>query len=480
MKKENKVLQGINSFARKMASMIYFRALRDGFVSTVPFLVLAGIMILINNIIIAPDTGWIAGFVSADTLTTWQELGNKIINGTLNCYSLMIGALIANSLAKNRGEDNPIFSSLVTIAVIMIFLPLSNSLVPTGAEKAVEISGVAPFSYLGTAGIFVAIFAAILSTELFVRISQSDKLKLKFSGSGIPPAVSQSFEAMASIMVTLLVFAFLSFGIHQLTNMEIHELINKIIQAPLIHLTTSLPGFIILCFFTNLLFALGIHPSGIVNPILEPPLLVAMNQNTAAFANHQEIPNIIVLPFRDLYGHIGGTGSTIALIIAIFIFSRKKVNRQFAGMTGPLGLFNINEPVIYGFPVVFNPLIMIPFILGPLISFTIAYFATWAGLVSKIVVYVPWSMPPVINAWVASGGDFRNVILQVLLLVMMVLIYFPFLRAYENSMGVEIEEPVTETSSVSGEASSEPQAATSTSAASAEVSDEFSDFTDFM
>ena len=95
MKKENKVLQGINNFARKMASMIYFRALRDGFVSTVPFLVLAGIMILINNIIIAPDTGWIAGFVSADTLTTWQELGNKIINGTLNCYSLMIGALIA-------------------------------------------------------------------------------------------------------------------------------------------------------------------------------------------------------------------------------------------------------------------------------------------------------------------------------------------------------------------------------------------------
>lgn len=156
------------------------------------------------------------------------------------------------------------------------------------------------------------------------------------------------------------------------------------------------------------------------------------------------------------------------------------IGDQFAGMTGPLGLFNINEPVIYGFPVVFNPLIMIPFILGPLISFTIAYFATWAGLVSKIVVYVPWSMPPVINAWVASGGDFRNVILQVLLIVMMVMIYFPFLRAYENSMGVEVEEPVTETPSVSSESNTEQQTATATSAASAEASDEFSDFTDFM
>ncbi|RJZ11799.1 Lichenan permease IIC component [Listeria monocytogenes] len=475
MKKENKILRSINAFARKMASMIYFRALRDGFVSTVPFLVLAGVMILVNNIIIAPETGWIAGFVSADTLTTWQELGNKIINGTLNCYSLMIGALIANSLAKNHGEENPIFSSLIAIAVIMIFLPLNNSVIPIGSEKAVEVGGVAVLSNLGTSGIFVAIFAAILSTELFVRISQSNKFKLRLSGGGIPPAVVQSFEAMTAIMLTLLIFGLVSFGIHQLTHMEIHELINKIIQAPLIHLTTSLPGFVILCFFTNILFALGIHPSGIVNPILEPPLLVAMNQNTEAFAAHQEIPNIIVLPFRDLYGHIGGTGSTIALIIAIFIFSRKRVNKQFAGMSGPLGVFNINEPVIYGFPVVFNPLIMIPFVFGPLLSFVIAYFATWAGLVSKIVVYVPWSMPPLLNAWVASGGDFRNVILQLLLLSMMVVIYIPFLRAYENSMEVEVpvKEPMVQSENL------EQVAEVTPISSSKEISDEFSDFTDF-
>lgn len=473
MKTGNKVLESINTFARKMASQIYFRALRDGFVTTVPFLVLAGVMILINNIVIAPDTGWISGFVNADTLVTWQELGNKIINGTMNCYSLMIGALIANSLAKNRGAENPIFSSVITIAVIFIMLPLSNSFIPVGAEQAVEISGVASYTYLGTAGIFVAIFSAIFATEIFLRFSRSDKLKIKLTG-GIPPAVAQSFEALASIMLTLLIFGVISFGIHQLTGMEIHELINKVIQAPLVHLTTSLPGFLVLCGVTNLLFALGIHPSGIVNPILEPPLLVAMNQNTEAFANHLDIPNIIVLPFRDLYGHIGGTGSTIALIIAIFLISRKKANRQFAKMSGPLGIFNINEPVIYGFPVVFNPLIMIPFVVGPLVSFTVAYFATWAGLVSKIVVYVPWSMPPIINAYVASGGDIRNVILQVVLIAMMVVIYIPFLRGYENSMEVEVIEeisPAKENIAVKGVPVVEK---------AEQVSDEFSDFSDFM
>lgn len=461
MKKENKILLMINDFAKKMASQIYFRALRDGFVSTVPFLVLAGLMILINNIIISPDTGWISGFVSDASLVHWQELGNKIINGTMSCYSLLIGALIANSLAKSRKAENPIMSSVVTIAVIFIMLPLTNAVIPNGAKAAVEISGYASFNYLGTAGIFVAIISAILSTEIFLWFCRSEKLKIKLTG-GIPPAVTQSFEALVSIMLTLLIFGVVSFGIHSLTHVEIHELINKIIQAPLVHLTTSLPGFLVLCGVTNLLFALGIHPSGIVNPILEPPLLVAMQQNTEAFAKHQDIPNIIVLPFRDLYGHIGGTGTTIALILAIFLVSRKKANRQFAKMSGPLGIFNINEPVIYGFPVVFNPLIMIPFVFGPLISFTVAYFATWLGLVSKIVVYVPWSMPPLINAYVASGGDFRNVILQIILITMMVVIYIPFLKGYESGMAVEA--PVSEESK----------------AAKEKEADDFSDFKEFM
>lgn len=463
MKKENRILQAINTFAQKMASQVYFRALRDAFVSTVPFLVLAGIMILINNVIIAPEVGWLSGFVDNNTLATWQEIGNKVINGTMNSYSLFIGILISYSLATSRKAKNPIFSSLVAVAVIFILLPLTSTVIPIGSETAVEITGFVPYSYLGTAGIFVAILSAIISTELFVKLSSTDKLKIKLTG-GIPPAVAQSFEALISIILTLLTFGVASFLIHLLTKFEVHDLINQIIQAPLVHLTTSLPGFIILCGMTNLLFALGIHPSGIVNPILEPPLLVAMQQNTEAFAKHLEIPNIIVLPFRDLYGHIGGTGSTIALIIAIFLISRKKANRDFAKMSGPLGIFNINEPVIYGFPVVFNPLIMIPFVVGPLISFCVAYFATWAGMVSKIVVFVPWSTPPLINAYIASGGDIRNVILQLVLIAMMVVIYIPFLKGYEFSMGIDSEDKSQSKDTIG----------------TSDNSDDFGDFKEFM
>ncbi|GAB2027422.1 PTS sugar transporter subunit IIC [Lactovum odontotermitis] len=462
--KSKKFLQSVNRFAQKMASQIYFRSLRDGFVSTVPFLVIGGLLILVNNVIIAPDGGWISGLVDHASLATMQEFGNKIVNGSYNIYALIMGAFISNNLAKNRGQENPIFESILTIAVIFVLLPLNNMVTPVGAGKAVEVSGIVQFANLGTSGVFVAIFSAILTTEFYIKLSRSPKLKIKL-GSGVPLAVAQSFEAMASIMITLLAFGALSFGIHLLTHMEIGELVNQIIQTPLIHLTGSLPGFLLLMFVNNFLFALGIHPGGIVNPILEPPLLVAMNQNTAAYAAHETIQNIIVLPFRDVYGFIGGTGSTIALIIAIFAVGKIQANKQFAKVSGPLGIFNINEPVIFGFPVVLNPIIMIPFIIGPMLSFVIAYFATWAGFVGKLVVYVPWSMPPLFNAFIASGGDFRNVILQVILIAMMVLLYIPFLRIHESTMKVEAE--------AENEVKNEVKAET------AETSD-FADFADFQ
>ncbi|SJZ56066.1 PTS system, cellobiose-specific IIC component [Pilibacter termitis] len=475
MKKKTKILDVISNFAQKMGSQVHFRSLRDGFVQTVPFLVLAGVFILINYVIIAPETGYIAGLVHNDALlATWQELGSKIINGSLSCYSLLIGVLISYSLAKNKHYENPIYCSVITLAVIFIFVPIVNAVTPNGAEKAVEVASIVPFDLLGTAGVFTSILSALLSTELFIFLSRQEKLKIKLTG-GIPPAVAQSFNALLAIMITLIVFGFGSFAVHQLTKMDVHELINKVIQAPMLHLTTSLPGFLVLCFVTNTLFSLGIHPSGIVNPILEPPLLAAMNQNTEAFKNGTDIPNIIVLPFRDLYGHIGGTGSTIALIIAIFLVSRKKSNRQFAKLAGPLEIFNINEPVIYGFPVVMNPVIMIPFIFGPLLSFAIAYFATAIGLVSKIVVYVPWSTPPLINGYIASGGDIRNSILQLFLIAFMVVIYIPFLKAHESSMTDDTEVNTSAFDKALGKNMENEKEITSTT-----DSDDFSDFAEFM
>ncbi|MGL5698555.1 MAG: PTS transporter subunit EIIC, partial [Kluyvera sp.] len=137
------------------------------------------------------------------------------------------------------------------------------------------------------------------------------------------------------------------------------------------------------------------------------------------------------------------TGMTLCLIIATFIRCKRKELRSFSRTVIPTTAFNINEPVIFGFPIIFNPILMIPFTFVPSILYVIAYYATSWGWVSKIVVFVPWSVPPLISGYLASGGDYRNVILQFVLLVLGVLIYLPFLMLYEKVLNGQDANPAS-------------------------------------
>lgn len=430
-------LEKISEVAGAIGNNLYLRSLRDAFILVIPFLVLGGIAIIFNYVIFSPD-GFMLNFMDADTIVKVQALGTRILNGSMNIMSLLVAVLFAYNIANNKGNNEPFMVGIVALAAVFIMQPLSLT-VTDAAGSEVVVSGLTTFANFSATGLFVAMITAALSSTLFIKLENKGYFKINLEGN-IPPAVKRSFNIMSSIIITLFIVGLGTYIITEVSNLEIYELINKVLQAPLVGVTTSLPGFMLLTFLTNLLFSLGIHPGGIINPILEPPLLVAMQQNVDAYAAGIDIPNIIVLPFRDLYGHIGGTGSTIALIIAIFVASSRKEHKSFAKVALPTSVFNINEPIIFGFPVVFNPLIMIPFIFAPLLNYIVAYLVTSVGLVSKIVVYVPWSMPPFINAFIASGGDIRNTILQIALVAMDVLIWIVFLKLYEKSLDISEEK----------------------------------------
>lgn len=429
---DSTLLGRITDISQKMASEVHLRSLRDSFVIAVPFLVLAGLFIMLNFVILSPK-GMLSGWISVDTLTLLRNIGDRVLSGTMNILSVMLVVLISYNIASKKKFDTPIIPAMVALASFFVLMPINTQLSPLGSSAVVDVTGVVSYNLINAGGVFQAILTAVISTTIFLWVSKNKYLKINL-GDEVPPMVAQSFQAMFSIMLTIGLFAIAAFSVSMITHMEIYQLIQKIIQAPLVHLTTNLPGFITLTTLTNLLFSLGIHPSGIINPILEPPLLVAMQENMTAFANGQLPPHIIVLPFRDLYGFLGGTGSTLSLLLAIMLRSQMSSHRNFARTVLAPGLFNINEPVIFGFPILYNPLMMIPFIVFPQINFIIAYFATDLGLVSRIVAYVPWSVPPLLSGWLGSGGDFRNVVLQVILLAFGVIAYLPFLMAYERSL----------------------------------------------
>lgn len=426
------LLSRITDLSQKMASEVHLRSLRDSFIITVPFLVLAGLFIMVNYVFLDPN-GMMGKWFSSEALLAARGIGDRILNGTMSILALMLVVLIAWSIASKRKFAAPTIPAMVSLAAFLVLMPLEVVLTPVNGTTPVAVSGAISLGLTNAGGVFMAILTAIVATDLFLWIAKTRWLQIRM-GDEVPPMVTQSFQSMFSIILVVLAFALVATGVKAATGKEVHEIIQALIQAPLVHLTTNLPGFLVLTTLTNFLFSLGIHPSGIINPILEPPLLVAMQENMAAFARGDIPPHIIVLPFRDLYGHMGGTGTTLALLLAIFLRSKVSSHQKLGRTVLAPGLFNINEPVIFGFPVLYNPLIMIPFIIYPQINFVIAYFATQWGMISKIVAFVPWSVPPLLSGWLGSGGDFRNVILQIILLALGVAIYLPFLMAYEKTI----------------------------------------------
>lgn len=430
---KNKLFDNFGMIATRLGNQIHLRTLRDAFASFMPFMILAGFVTLVNYVILEP-TGFMGNLINPETLKTIQEVGISIANGTLNISTLLIVVAVSYHMSANREYNNPIAAMLVALSVFIVLTPMSMMFTPEGAAEAMKIGGVIPTSYTSASGMFVGIFVGLLATELFIKLSTIEKLQINLAGE-IPPAVIKSFNVLIPIMLTVLAFALVSFATIQITGMDANTLISKIIITPLSNVTTGLPGFVLITSIANLFFGFGIHQAVISGALLDPFLLQNMQENMIAYANNQEIPHIINMAFKDTFAVMGGSGNTIALLIAIFLFGRKKQYKDFAKLTVAPAVFNINEPIIFGLPIVFNVSLIIPFVLAPAFSLTVAYFATSMNIISPVVVQIPWTTPPVVSAFLATGGDWRAAVLQILIIAASVFIYLPFLR---------IDEKVTE------------------------------------
>ncbi|MDT6694548.1 PTS sugar transporter subunit IIC [Enterococcus faecium] len=424
------VFEKFGIVATKLGNQIHLRTLRDAFATFMPFMMLAGFVTLINSVILEP-TGFMGEIVDTSTLTTLQQIGTSIANGTLSITTLLVVAAVSYHMCASRNYTNHIAAVLVAISTFVVLTPMQMMFTPENADKAVEVTGVIPISYTGASGMFVGIFVGLAATELFIKLSNNKKLQIQLSGN-IPPAVLKSFNVLIPIIITITSFALLSFIIIQLFNMDINKLITTIVTAPLSKITTGLPGFLLITSIANLFFGFGIHQAVISGSLLDPFLIQNMQENMAAYANKEQIPHIINMAFKDTFAVMGGSGNTIALLIAIFIFSRRKDYKDFAKLSVTPAIFNISEPIIFGLPIVFNISLIIPFVLAPIFSLTVAYFATAVGLINHVVVQIPWTTPPVISGFLATAGDWRAAVLQILIIAASVFIYLPFLRIDEH------------------------------------------------
>lgn len=328
---------------------------------------------------------------------------------------------IGYSLAKSYKLDGVTGGILAEIAFLLTITPVVVS-----PDLNAGVSGfVMPMANLGGGGLFVSIVVAIIAVEIY-RMTDKSKFKIKMPDQ-VPPAVARSFEALTPTAIVILLIG----GITYFVGFNWHTAVATIV-SPLVNAADSLPSVLLLVLLITGFWSFGIHGVSIVGSLARPIWLQLLDVNTTALASGSAPTAIAAEPFFQWFIWIGGSGCTIGLAI-LLAFSSKSSYAKSLGKTAFLpAVFNINEPLIFGTPIVLNPVLMIPFILTPMACAIIAWVATSLGMVSKVVFTAPWTLPGPIGAYLATGGDWRAIVLSVILIAISVVIYFPFVKMYDR------------------------------------------------
>lgn len=399
--------------AGRIGSQRHLVAIRDGFVAIMPLILVGSLAVLFNNF---PIPGW-ADFMKGIFGEKWNSFGGTLWNGTFAIMSLLVVFTISYNLAKSYDQDGLMAGVVSFGALLMLY---------AGSAKDWAL----PFAYLGAQGLFVALFVALAATEIFVRLMRNKKLIIKMPDS-VPPAVGRSFAALIPAFVTLVIFGALKIVLDVFGIPDIHKFIFDIIQQPLLGLAGTLGAALLVVFLVHLLWFFGLHGTNILLPITTALFLPLMEANVKAFQAGAAPQNIVTSSFFDTFVYMGGAGTSICLLAAMLLVGKREDNKAKAKLGIGPAAFNINEPVLFGVPLVLNPIYAIPFILTPLILTVVSYGAMAIGLVPKTIAVVHWTMPPIISGFLATGS-IRGIILQLVNIAIGIIMYIPFVAVAEK------------------------------------------------
>lgn len=412
--------------AGRVAEQKHLQAVRDGIILTMPLLIIGSLFLILGFI---PITGY-DEFMAGTFGEAWRTKLLYPVNATFDIMSLIAAFGVAYRLAEKYKVD-ALAAGAISVSAFLLATPYNVSFTPEGATEAVQVGGAIPVTLMGSQGLFVAMLLAILSTEIYrVIIQKNIVIKLP---DGVPPAVSRSFVALIPGFFVIVAVWIIRLIIENTSFESVHNIISQILAVPLGALGGSLFGAIIAVILVNLLWTAGIHGAAIVGGIMSPIWLSLMDQNRVAFQAGQELPNVITQQFFDLWIYAGGSGATLAMVVLMLIRARSEQMKSLGRLSIAPGLFNINEPVTFGVPVVMNPLMMIPFVVAPVVLVIITYVAMSTGLVAKPSgVAVPWTTPLIISGYLATGGKISGSVMQIVNFFVSMAIYYPFFSMWDK------------------------------------------------
>lgn len=408
--------QKITPMAGAIGQQKYVTSIRDGFILALPFMIVGSFMLVFIFPPFSPDTSWSFARAWLQFSLDHRESLMLPFNFSMGIMTLFISVGVAASLARHH-ELDPLTSGMLSLmGFLLVAAPLKDG----------QIS----VAYFSGQGIFTALLVAIYTTELYAFLRRHN-ITIRLPPE-VPTGVARSFEILIPVLAVALTLHPLNLLIEAQLGMIIPEGIMSLVK-PLVAASDTLPAILLSVMVCQILWFAGIHGALIVTGIMNPFWMANLSVNQAAMAAGTAIPHIYVQGFWDHYLLIGGVGSTLPL--AILLMRSKAVHLRTIGRMGVVpGLFNINEPILFGAPIIMNPLFFIPFVLIPMVNATLAYFALDFGLVSRVVSMTPWTTPAPIGASWAANWSFSPIIMCLVCMATAAVMYYPFLKAYEKQL----------------------------------------------
>mgnify|MGYP003433625174 FL=1 len=415
----NKFLDSISDkllpVANKLASNRYLSILRDAFMLAFPLTMFGSIVVVICNL----------PFLNDEMKALSNELLGSGQSATMSIMTVFVTFGIGYYLSKSYDVEG-IFGGAISFASFLILTPFFVT-----SDSGETISNVLSLDRLGAKGMFLGMIVSFIAAEIYSRTSRKG-WQIKMPDS-VPPAVAKSFAALIPAILTLSIFTAINAIVTVGLNTNLHDVIYNIIQVPLVGLGSSIWATFLAIFFIQFLWFFGLHGQILVNSVMDPVWNTLMFENLEAYKAGEHLPHIITKPFMEVFTvGLGGSGMTLAVVIIMAFFLRKKQYRDVGRLALGAGIFNVNEPVIFGLPIVLNATILIPWVIAPIIVTAFNYFVMAIGIVpAPTGVSVPWTVPIFFSDIIATNS-LAGGLLQIVDFILVGFIWYPFLRMLDK------------------------------------------------
>ena len=379
----------------------YLSAIRAGMVAVVPLTIIGGLFMVVSYL---PVAGW------DKMVEPYLPLLQVPVTATFGLLAVFVCFAIGYDLGKRLKQEAIVSASMATLVFLMLQFEMK--------EQTLSMKG------LGSAGLFTAILIA-LGSVCVQKFFTDRNLVIKLPAS-VPPIVYESFLSLVPMGFLVLVFWLIRFVL----GIDLNQLVQTAF-TPLVFALNTLPGILGYAFLVTLLWSVGINGDNAMDAIVAPIFLQFLAANVEATAQGQPLPYVTALGFFTSFVNVGGTGATIAL--ALIMWNSKEPGfRKVSRISLPTQIFQINEPIFFGFPIVLNPIFMVPYILNALILTASSYLLMDWGVIHKPFVNVPWTTPPIIGHYLVTGGDWKAAVWGVVSIGIAMLVYYPFAKAAER------------------------------------------------